>query len=123
MGIGFIGLGVMGQPMAANLARAGHELVVWNRTADKCEAIRAAGASVAASAEDVFARSETVIVMLFDRPDGQRPDAHQDGEVDCRRLFQAGLGARWPQQHSTHHRSRRRGDGLSGADHRLPGFV
>ena len=114
MGIGFIGLGVMGQPMAANLARAGHELVVWNCTADKCEAIRAAGASVAASAEDVFARSETVIVMLFDRPDGQ---------VDRRRLLQAGLGARWPQQHGTHHRSRRRGDGVSGADHRLPGFV
>jgi len=67
MRIGFLGLGVMGQPMAANLARAGHQLVVWNRTAEKCEALRAAGAGVAANPEDVFARSETVIVMLFDR--------------------------------------------------------
>ncbi len=66
MRIGFIGLGVMGQPMAANLVAAGRELVVWNRNADKCDGLRAAGAEVAADARGVFARAGVVIVMLFD---------------------------------------------------------
>ena len=48
MNIGFIGLGVMGQLMALNLARAGTALVVWNRTEHKCDPLRAAGAQVAA---------------------------------------------------------------------------
>ena len=38
MKVGFIGLGVMGQPMALNLARAGTALIVWNRTPDKAKA-------------------------------------------------------------------------------------
>lgn len=64
MRVGFVGLGIMGQPMALNLAKAGTELVVWNRSADRCEPLRAAGAEVAASVAEVFARAETVIVML-----------------------------------------------------------
>jgi len=64
--IGFIGLGVMGQPMALNLARAGTSLVVWNRTAAKTDAVRALGAFVAASPAEVFARTRVVIVMLVD---------------------------------------------------------
>ncbi|MER7837585.1 NAD(P)-dependent oxidoreductase [Streptomyces sp. NPDC096040] len=63
---GFVGLGVMGQPMALNLARAGTPLVVWNRTADRAEALHAAGAQIATSVEDVFARARVVIVMLLD---------------------------------------------------------
>ncbi|MGW7242374.1 NAD(P)-dependent oxidoreductase [Streptomyces sp. NPDC054804] len=63
---GFVGLGVMGQPMALNLARAGTPLVVWNRTTDRAEPLRAAGAQLAASVEDVFARARVVIVMLLD---------------------------------------------------------
>jgi 3-hydroxyisobutyrate dehydrogenase len=66
MEIGFIGLGVMGQPMALNLARAGTALVVWNRSADRIEALRAAGAMVATSAAEVFARTHTVLLMLYD---------------------------------------------------------
>ncbi|MER6695337.1 NAD(P)-binding domain-containing protein, partial [Streptomyces minutiscleroticus] len=49
MYVGFVGLGVMGQPMALNLTRAGTPLVVWNRTPARCEPLRAAGAEVAAS--------------------------------------------------------------------------
>ncbi|WP_286250496.1 NAD(P)-dependent oxidoreductase [Streptomyces graminofaciens] len=64
MYVGFVGLGVMGQPMALNLARAGTPLVVWNRTPDGCEPLRAAGAEVAASPAVVFDRAETVILML-----------------------------------------------------------
>ncbi|MFF5313734.1 NAD(P)-dependent oxidoreductase [Streptomyces massasporeus] len=66
MYVGFIGLGVMGQPMALNLARAGTRLVVWNRTPERCEPLRAAGAEVAASAADVFRRASTVFLMLAD---------------------------------------------------------
>ncbi|MFF7475100.1 NAD(P)-binding domain-containing protein [Streptomyces sp. NPDC008092] len=63
---GFVGLGVMGQPMALNLARAGAPLVVWNRTPERAEALRAAGARVAASVEEVFAHARVVFVMLVD---------------------------------------------------------
>lgn len=64
--LGFIGLGVMGQPMALNLARAGTPLVVWNRSPARCAPLQAAGAEVAASAGEVFERAGTVILMLAD---------------------------------------------------------
>lgn len=67
--LGFIGLGVMGGPMALHLIRAGHHLVGWNRTAEKCAGLRAAGADLAPTAADVFARvgpGGTVMLMLFD---------------------------------------------------------
>ncbi len=63
---GFIGLGVMGQPMALRLARAGTPLVVWNRTATRCEPLHEAGASVAATPAEVFRRARTVVLMLAD---------------------------------------------------------
>ncbi|MFE6286513.1 NAD(P)-dependent oxidoreductase [Streptomyces sp. NPDC057877] len=66
MYVGFIGLGVMGQPMASNLARAGTRLVVWNRTPGRCEPLRALGAEVAVSTAEVFDRAETVFLMLAD---------------------------------------------------------
>ncbi|MGW5134001.1 NAD(P)-dependent oxidoreductase [Streptomyces sp. NPDC004135] len=66
MDVGFIGLGVMGQPMALNLARAGMRPVVWNRTAERCAPVRAAGAEVAASTAEVFRRCGTVFLMLAD---------------------------------------------------------
>ena len=68
MDVGFIGLGVMGQPMALNLARAGTKLVVWNRTAEKSETLRAAGATVAASPAELFRQARIVILMLIDTP-------------------------------------------------------
>jgi 3-hydroxyisobutyrate dehydrogenase len=64
MKVGFIGLGVMGQPMALNLARAGTDLVVWNRSAERCGPLREAGAQVAQSAGEVFRQSRTVILMM-----------------------------------------------------------
>jgi 3-hydroxyisobutyrate dehydrogenase len=65
-GIGFLGLGVMGSPMALNLARAGKPLTVWNRTPARTEPLRAAGARVAATPAEVFRRSRTVFLMLAD---------------------------------------------------------
>jgi len=64
--VGFIGLGVMGQPMALNLARAGLAPVVWNRTPERCEPLRAAGATVADSAASVFRQAQVVILMMAD---------------------------------------------------------
>ena len=64
--VGFIGLGVMGQPMALNLVRAGTPLVVWNRSTERCEPLRTVGASVAASAAAVFAQASVVFLMLVD---------------------------------------------------------
>lgn len=63
--VGFIGIGVMGEPMALNLARAGTPLLVWNRTAERCEPLRAAGAQVAGSVAELFARAGTIILMLL----------------------------------------------------------
>lgn len=62
--IGFIGLGTMGQPMALNLLRAGTPLVLWNRSAERCEALAQAGAAIARDAAEVFAQCDTVILML-----------------------------------------------------------
>jgi 3-hydroxyisobutyrate dehydrogenase len=64
--VGFLGLGVMGAPMARNLVRAGSDLVVWNRTGARAEAFRAIGAEVARSPAELFARCETVLMMLAD---------------------------------------------------------
>lgn len=64
--VGFMGLGVMGLPMALNLARSGVGLVVWNRTAARTEPLRAAGAETAADPADVFRRTRVVILMLSD---------------------------------------------------------
>ncbi|MFJ6080900.1 NAD(P)-dependent oxidoreductase [Streptomyces sp. NPDC092369] len=64
--VGFLGLGVMGRPMALRLARAGTPLTVWNRTAARAEPLIAAGAAVAADPAEVFARADVVILMLAD---------------------------------------------------------
>ncbi|MEU4743678.1 NAD(P)-binding domain-containing protein [Actinosynnema sp. NPDC023658] len=64
MEVGFIGLGIMGQPMALNLARSGRPLVVWNRSPHRAEPLRAAGARVAETAAEVFTDAEVVILML-----------------------------------------------------------
>ena len=67
MKIGFIGLGIMGRPMALNLKKAGHELTVPER-ASLTDEIRAA-ATVVADAKAVAAASEVVILMVPDTPD------------------------------------------------------
>lgn len=64
MKTGFIGLGVMGTPMALNLARAGTDLIVWNRSPESADTLRTAGAEVAADVDEVFAKARTVILML-----------------------------------------------------------
>lgn len=62
--VGFLGLGVMGQPMALNLRGANVPLVVWNRTPGRTDPLRLAGATVAADPDEVFETAEVVFVML-----------------------------------------------------------
>jgi 3-hydroxyisobutyrate dehydrogenase-like beta-hydroxyacid dehydrogenase len=67
--VGFIGLGIMGSRMAANLRRAGFDLVVWNRTTETAERWAAEhGAEVAPSPASVGERCEIVITMVVDGP-------------------------------------------------------
>ena len=64
--LGFIGLGLMGLPMALRLREAGHALSVWNRSPAKADAARHAGASVAASPADVARSADIVFLCLTD---------------------------------------------------------
>ena len=67
--IGFIGLGIMGKPMARNLLKAGYRLTVFNRSQPAVEELVAEGAAGAASAREVAEQSDIVITMLPDSPD------------------------------------------------------
>jgi 3-hydroxyisobutyrate dehydrogenase-like beta-hydroxyacid dehydrogenase len=62
--IGFLGLGEMGTPMAGRLLRAGHELVVWNRSVERTAPLAREGAAVASAPAKVAAGREFVITML-----------------------------------------------------------
>ena len=68
MKIGFIGLGIMGKPMAKNLLKAGHEVVCFDVVKDNVENVVAAGAKAAASAADVASQVPLVITMLPNSP-------------------------------------------------------
>jgi 3-hydroxyisobutyrate dehydrogenase-like beta-hydroxyacid dehydrogenase len=68
--VAFLGLGIMGSRMAANLARAGFDLTVWNRTREKAEALAAElGASVADTPSDAARGAQAVITMVVDGPE------------------------------------------------------
>jgi 2-hydroxy-3-oxopropionate reductase len=67
--IGFIGLGVMGRPMARHLIAAGHQLIVYNRSQAAIDELIAAGARAAVSPADVARHADVVITMLPDTPD------------------------------------------------------
>lgn len=64
--IGFIGMGLMGIPMSLRLLRAGHEVTVWNRSPDKTAALKAEGAQIAASIEELVACSDLLMLCISD---------------------------------------------------------
>jgi 3-hydroxyisobutyrate dehydrogenase len=66
--LGFVGLGPMGQAMSMNLVRSGQPLVVWNRTMEKADPLRAEGATVATDMDDLARQARTIILMLADGP-------------------------------------------------------
>jgi 3-hydroxyisobutyrate dehydrogenase-like beta-hydroxyacid dehydrogenase len=66
MKVGFIGLGSMGRGMARNLIKAGHQLVVYNRTKARAEDFQKSGAKLASSPADAASEAEVLITMLAD---------------------------------------------------------
>lgn len=64
--IGFLGLGIMGSPMAQNLIKAGCNVTVWNRTKSKCDPLVSMGAKYEASPEEVAASCDVTFAMLAD---------------------------------------------------------
>lgn len=66
--IGFIGLGLMGKPMATNLTKAGHDVTVWNRTAERAKEVVEAGAKQAKTPREAANRADFVITMVSDPP-------------------------------------------------------
>lgn len=66
--VGFIGLGLMGSPMAHNLLRAGFQVTVWNRTRAKADPLIRAGATWAPSPKDVATTADVLITIVSDPP-------------------------------------------------------
>jgi 2-hydroxy-3-oxopropionate reductase len=77
--IGFIGLGIMGKPMARNLMKAGYPLVVHNRSRAAVDELSKEGAQPVASSREVAAQSEVLITMLPDSPDVELVYAGEQG--------------------------------------------
>lgn len=80
--IGFIGLGIMGQPMVRNLMKAGHALTVTTRNAVTIEAFEKEGAKGVGSAREVAQHSDVVITMLPDSPDVEHVVLGQGGVAE-----------------------------------------
>lgn len=80
--VGFIGLGLMGRPMAGHLAAAGYPLVVHNRTPAKAQAMAGAGVTVAHTPADVARAADIVIVMVVDTPAAEAVIAGPQGLID-----------------------------------------
>ncbi len=91
--VGFCGMGTMGAAMAANLARAGFPLTVWNRTPGRAADVLALGATEAATARELAAGSDVVVICVSDTPDVEAilfdPDGVAEGAaqgtlvIDC----------------------------------------
>ncbi len=80
--VGFIGLGIMGLPMAGHILKAGYPLTVYNRTRSKTRSLEAEGAAVAPSPREVAANSRMIITMVSDSPDVQEVVAGPEGVLD-----------------------------------------
>jgi len=82
MKIGFIGLGIMGKPMAKNLLKAGHELVVYDLVAAPVAELVKAGAKAGLSPKDVAVKSDMVITMLPNSPEVKEVVLGKDGVIE-----------------------------------------
>ncbi len=82
MEVGFIGLGLMGRPMALNLIRAGYRVHVWSRRRESMQPLLDAGAGDCASAADAASRAEVVISMVADAPDVEQVALGPQGVAD-----------------------------------------
>lgn len=80
--VGFMGLGIMGRPMASNLLKAGFCVVAHTRTRSKVDALVALGAEAGSSPRDVATRSDIVITMVPDTPDVRHVMLGADGVIE-----------------------------------------
>ncbi len=88
MKLAFLGLGVMGFPMAGHLAKAGHEVTVYNRTASKARAwVAQHGGTLRATPAEAAADAEIVFTCV-----GNDEDMRQVGARGCRRFLRHGQG-------------------------------
>ena len=79
--IGFIGLGIMGKPMAGHILRKGYDLTVYNRTASKAASLVESGAKEAASPAAVASRTDIIITIVSDTPDVEAVVAGASGII------------------------------------------
>src|SRR5215218_1707023 len=79
--MGFIGLGIMGKPMAANLIKGGNKLFLSSRTSVPAE-LTAAGGTACANAKEVAQKSDIVIIMVPDTPDVEKVLFGANGVVE-----------------------------------------
>ena len=81
-GVGFVGLGTMGKPMARNLLKAGYALTVYDIMAEPIEELVTDGAAMASSSREVAERTETIITMLPDSADSERAILGPNGVLE-----------------------------------------
>jgi 3-hydroxyisobutyrate dehydrogenase len=79
--VGFIGLGIMGRGMAANVLKAGFPLSVWNRTRERTDSLAAAGATVAATPAELAMGCDMIITCVSDTPDVQTVILGEQGVI------------------------------------------
>jgi len=80
--VGFIGLGIMGRPMALNLKNAGNELYVHARRAESMEPLDAVGAVACISPAEVARQADVIFIMVSDTPDVEQVILGQDGVIE-----------------------------------------
>ena len=80
--IGFVGLGIMGKPMAKNLLKAGYSLMVYDVRAEPVEELVTDGASMASSSREVAQVTDTIITMLPDSADSERAILGENGVLE-----------------------------------------
>lgn len=81
--VGFIGLGIMGRGMAANILKAGFALTVWNRTIERARPLLESGAQAASSPADLAARSDIIVTCVSDTPDVQAVILGEHGVIQA----------------------------------------
>src|SRR5260370_22774101 len=77
--VGFVGLGIMGLPMARNARKAGFPLTVTNRTLSRAESLKAEGVTVVKTPREVAERSDIVVTMVTNAPDVEAVTFGKDG--------------------------------------------
>ena len=80
--VGFIGLGIMGMPMARNLMKAGYDVIAFNRTISKVQELASEGATAATSPKEVAEAATVIITMVTDSPDVEAVVLGSDGAIE-----------------------------------------